>query len=300
VPKSSETGTWKVTQIFLQDGAENNSSFTEERGILVTGEADTTPPQLQSLSITPKTVDVSGEPQTINFTAHITDNLSGFNWGVITITSPSGNQSSAANAVSSSGNSLDGVWIFPITIPKSSETGTWKVTKILLQDSAGNDASYTEDQRIQVIGPDTISPTLTISTPANGTVTNNPILSISGTVIDGGGLNNLMINNINVPVIGDAFSIAIPLQPGANTIITVATDTVGNQSTDTRTITLVPQPGDINLSGRVDIVDAILSMQVLSGLVPAVNVYPAADVNNDNRIGTAEMIYILQKVAGMR
>jgi len=45
--------------------------------------------------------------------------------------------------------------------------------------------------------------------------------------------------------------------------------------------------------------DAILALQVVAGLNPA-DVNIGADVNNDEKIGLEEVIYILQKVAGLR
>jgi len=58
--------------------------------------------------------------------------------------------------------------------------------------------------------------------------------------------------------------------------------------------------GDINDNGIVDLVDAILAIQITSGIIPDQTVYRAADVNGDGHIGLADSIYILQKVSGMR
>ena len=55
---------------------------------------------------------------------------------------------------------------------------------------------------------------------------------------------------------------------------------------------------DFNGDGNVDIVDAILCLQVLGGLVPN-NINPAADVDGDGKIGMAEAICILQFVSGL-
>jgi len=58
--------------------------------------------------------------------------------------------------------------------------------------------------------------------------------------------------------------------------------------------------GDVNGSGgEPDLADAILALQVLAGLNPP-NVNTGGDVNGDGRIGLPEVIYILQKVAGLR
>ena len=56
-------------------------------------------------------------------------------------------------------------------------------------------------------------------------------------------------------------------------------------------------PGDVNGDSRVDLADAILCLQILSGLAPA-NINPAADITRDGKIGMEEVIYAIQKEAG--
>jgi len=46
--------------------------------------------------------------------------------------------------------------------------------------------------------------------------------------------------------------------------------------------------------------DAIMAVQVMAGITPSQNINKNTDVNGDGKIGLAEAIYILQKVAGMR
>lgn len=62
--------------------------------------------------------------------------------------------------------------------------------------------------------------------------------------------------------------------------------------------------GDLNNDGAVNLVDTILALRAIGGLNPAGirNDYASSgtDVNGDNKIGMAEVIYILQKAAGMR
>jgi len=57
--------------------------------------------------------------------------------------------------------------------------------------------------------------------------------------------------------------------------------------------------GDINRDGQVLISDAILSLQVMSGLAPS-EIYLDNDVNGDGKIGMEDFIFILQKVAEVR
>jgi len=59
-----------------------------------------------------------------------------------------------------------------------------------------------------------------------------------------------------------------------------------------------PLMGDISGNGEVNLEDAILALQVVSGLKPSITLI--GDVNTDNRIGLPEAIYILQEVSGLR
>ncbi|RZB30254.1 MAG: hypothetical protein SRB1_02534 [Desulfobacteraceae bacterium Eth-SRB1] len=62
--------------------------------------------------------------------------------------------------------------------------------------------------------------------------------------------------------------------------------------------------GDVNDDGNVNLTDAILALQVTVGMNPAGirsnYATSGADVNGDAKIGLAEVIYILQDVAGLR
>jgi len=62
----------------------------------------------------------------------------------------------------------------------------------------------------------------------------------------------------------------------------------------------VTDKGDINSDNKIDLADAILSLQILAGISPLGTVDIQADINDDSKIGTEEAIYILQIVAGIR
>ena len=64
----------------------------------------------------------------------------------------------------------------------------------------------------------------------------------------------------------------------------------------TNTIT----PGDIDDDEAVSLKDAILVLQILSGNAPSHIVYKESDLNGDGKLGIEEVIYILQKVSGLR
>jgi parallel beta-helix repeat protein len=59
-------------------------------------------------------------------------------------------------------------------------------------------------------------------------------------------------------------------------------------------------PADINNDGVLDLMDAILALQINSDISISTQVYKEADVNGDGKIGMGEVIYILQKAAGVR
>jgi len=57
--------------------------------------------------------------------------------------------------------------------------------------------------------------------------------------------------------------------------------------------------GDVDGTPPVNLADAILTLQIMSGLNPG-GVHLDADVDGDGKIGKQELIFILQKVAGLR
>jgi len=58
--------------------------------------------------------------------------------------------------------------------------------------------------------------------------------------------------------------------------------------------------GDLDLDCTIDLEDAIIALQVMTGTASAAAVHIEADVNNDGKIGLQEVVYILQEVSGLR
>ncbi|MCG6534139.1 MAG: chitobiase/beta-hexosaminidase C-terminal domain-containing protein, partial [Syntrophales bacterium LBB04] len=58
--------------------------------------------------------------------------------------------------------------------------------------------------------------------------------------------------------------------------------------------------GDIDGNGSIELTDAVIAMQLFSGFTSAKPVNKYADVDGNGRIGPPEVIYVLQKVAGIR
>src|SRR6185369_6022579 len=107
---------------------------------------------------------------------------------------------------------------------------------------------------------DTIPPVLAISTLSDGAYTSNEILNIAGTVTDNTGVKGITVNDTALQVNADgSFSYALLLRNGVNNITIAATDSAGNTTADTRTVTLdqtapvlaVTTPADNSKTGKV-------------------------------------------------
>jgi hypothetical protein len=59
-------------------------------------------------------------------------------------------------------------------------------------------------------------------------------------------------------------------------------------------------PGDANGDNVVDLNDAVITLQILSGISPQSTIFPSADIDGDLKISMAEAIYAIQKAAGLQ
>jgi photosystem II stability/assembly factor-like uncharacterized protein/tetratricopeptide (TPR) repeat protein len=75
-------------------------------------------------------------------------------------------------------------------------------------------------------------------------------------------------------------------------------DAEGIESGQSNAFSVTGLIGDVNDDGKVDLVDAVLSMQVVAGMTPP-GVRAGADVNGDGRIGMPEAVYALRQTAGV-
>jgi RHS repeat-associated protein len=116
---------------------------------------------------------------------------------------------------------------------------------VVATDAAGNKTTVTRTVR-----RDTQAPIVDLRLPIDNFITNQQTVVVSGTVIDSTTIT-LTINGIVVAIGSDGtFSAQIILVAGLNTITVVATDTAGNSSTITRTVTqssevLPPDPATV-------------------------------------------------------
>ncbi len=165
-----------------------------------------------------------------------------------------------------------------ITETNSSTGCSWSATapKIYNFTTAGNKTLYawakdnvgniSTTQSVSVI-VDIAGPILALSTLADGAITNNATLNISGTVSDSGGVASLKVNNTTATITNGTFSYAVTMQAGANTITTVAADILGNTTTDTRSITLDITAPILTVSAPADNSMTAQSLATITGTI---------------------------------
>ncbi len=107
------------------------------------------------------------------------------------------------------------------------------------QGGNGNYLAAADVPRTLTVNYAATPPTLTISALADGSVTRDNTLNITGSATGINGIKTLTINDTAVTLAGDgSFSQAYSLTTGANSVTTVATDNAGLAAADSRTITL--------------------------------------------------------------
>lgn len=201
MPRSSEPGRWTVRSLWVQDAVRNrNEMWGDQREPLVleayvdveSGPADTTPPQLSTLTFAPAFINASAGPQSVTVRVRATDDLSGVDLGAdhpergpsnrygVVFRSPSGAQTVQAGPYPSlrltEGTPLDGVWEEQARFPQFSEVGTWRVESVQLKDVVRNDrflrtvdlAALGQPTELVVIQPSLVTDGMV--SPTGGTV----------------------------------------------------------------------------------------------------------------------------------
>ncbi|MCE5262102.1 MAG: chitobiase/beta-hexosaminidase C-terminal domain-containing protein [Deltaproteobacteria bacterium] len=166
-----------------------------------------------------------------------------------------------------------------------------KTVSAKVRDAAGNWSAPSD----ATIALDTVAPVTTTS-PAAGFIGKREAISLISSeaatihyTLDG-----------STPHTGSTvYSGAILLAADA-TVKFFAQDLAGNQEAVRSAAYRIALPGDVNLSSKVDIADAILAVQLLSRMSPAGTVSYKADADGDGKIGLPDVLYILQKAAGLR
>lgn len=117
------------------------------------------------------------------------------------------------------------------SIPAELEEGTNELVAVSILD--GRETGVSEAVTIIL---DTLAPALTISNPADGDKTNRETVTVQGTVEDAN-LESVTVNGQQATVADGKYSKRILLDEGANVITVVATDSAGNEASETVTLT---------------------------------------------------------------
>jgi hypothetical protein len=157
--QSGRNGNMKTKSLVQATVALKLSTLTAQLLLLATFASaaemsDTTPPQLESLAISPTVIDTSSNSQTILLTVRLTDDLSGFAapepgapflagaWAEFT--SPAGDVDSPilyvsfSPAMRVSGDDFDGIYTNALIVPRFSRTGNWTLLEFYVSDAVGN------------------------------------------------------------------------------------------------------------------------------------------------------------------
>ncbi len=174
---------------------------------------------------------------------------------------------------------------------------------------------------IEIIGPGTGNIQKTIDLPFDNTLRVNTVYPLDVVVddildTDGDGLNTTEelaagTEPGNPDTDGDAIPDGWEVDFGTDPLIDDAgldpdSDTYTNReeylagSDPVNAASTPAATGDINNDKVFDLGDAILVIQVLLGVEPAVPVHSEAAIGGDGRIGIEEVVFILQKIAGAR
>lgn len=254
---NSSTNKWEATVTAPSTSSYNNNDghyypvtikATDEAGNVTTkNDTDATLGSSLQLRVKEKTAPVI----TITYptaSALITNNKPAIAWKVTD--NDSGVNPDTIGIIIDSGSKVTGS-----AITKTAITGGYNCTytptaalsdgshtiKIDATDNDGNAAT----QKSVTFKIDTVPPTLNVTAPANGLITNKAAVTVTGTTNDitsSPVTVTVKLNSgtaENVPVGSDgSFSKALTLVAGANTITVVATDSAGKATTVTRTVTL--------------------------------------------------------------
>lgn len=138
-------------------------------------------------------------------------------------------------------DSLSGVATCPTSQTVSGEGANQAISGTAI-DLAGNSASATA-----TINLDETPPVISISSPANNSVSSISTLQITGTATDAlSGVASTTCNGSAAVFQAGSFTCSVNLGPGSNTITIVATDVAGNSSSQSLTVNLGPAITDFN------------------------------------------------------
>lgn len=213
---------YKVTT-YAKDDAGNVTEYESYLRVL-----ERVAPVITPVSPTTGATLINGRPSIV---WNVTDDDSGVDPDTIGITIDSGQKITGGSIQK---ESITNGYKCTYTPSEASDDGSHTI-KLDASDNDGNAAS-TVSLTVKI---DTVPPALTVTTPAEGTVTNQTSITVSGTASDvTSSPVTVKVNNTPVSVEDGAWSTEVALTEGENTITVVAEDSAGKTTTVTRHVTL--------------------------------------------------------------
>jgi hypothetical protein len=172
IPRYSESGNWRFEYLSVEDEAGQKTYYSDNTGpdyigykslpgsisqktiSVVSSLVDTAGPELNALSVSTSSVNVSSESQELTITVNWRDALSGVEYSGIELRSPSGNQTIWSDLEQVSGTAKDGIYEATVVIPRYAEAGEWNLD-LWSRDKTGNVGNYSNNTGPDYIGYNT-------------------------------------------------------------------------------------------------------------------------------------------------
>ncbi len=184
-----------------------------------------------TITVSYPTADATITSATPTITWSVADDDSGIDETTIAIKLDSGAYTTAGITTTAATKGFNCSYKVPTSLTNGAHTFSLKVS-----DHDGNEAT----EVVTSFTVDTVPPTLTVTSPVEGLITNKASLTVSGTTNDATSTPvTVTVNGTPVTVqTNGSFSTTVTLKDGSNTITIVATDAAGLKTTITRTVTL--------------------------------------------------------------
>lgn len=238
--------TWSSTISGLVNGANEITVTATDRAANASQKKVTVTfdPLATTLAINPVTTPTNSTTQTITGTMDA--------GATIAITS---NTTATAGPVS---NPTPTTWSSTITGLVAGDT---LIT--VTASKAGSDSAVAS----VIITLNTTPPSLTVSTISSNSTTSSSVLNVTG--LTDPAVSTVKVNGQTANAVDGVFSTALLLSGGANTVTVIASDPLGNTTTDTRTITYDPASPAVTITVPTDGANINTSTVTVSGTAPA-------------------------------
>ena len=129
-------------------------------------------------------------------------------------------------------------------------------------------------------GRDCVLLSIDIETPSAGLVTAEETIAVTGTV--GAGVNSVAVSGVSATLVASSFNATVPLEPGPNMLVAIASDPDGNTGTDSVLVTRDTIAPNVQINSPSPGFRAIVDRVTVTGIVNDIitgGIDPRVDVN---------------------